>query len=193
MCEGTMHVESNFERLPLEDECWGHEWNFPLYYCARRLILPAEALPSLGKPETRGAVCLNKLHTLKHVRDFDAIDAGNMPPRLWEEVRKTHEPPPTRLKLRIGSLVALTADAGGHRTGDVLVLLRATDTVLTCRPTHTEAARPADDVELERMPYSIHVSTTHGNTSRTQTWTRMQFPVIAAPPSALHAPSSREE
>ena len=170
-----MHVESDFDRLPGDDEMWAHEWNFPLYYCTRELILPPEAIPTLGKPETPKDLVVEKRHVLRHFREFLAVDAGDMTPKLRDEALRLHEPPPRRLLLRPGTSLMLTADVGALTAGATLVLVEATDDALTCR------GATGDMHVVERVPYIIDLSASHGGTVvRTQTWTRLQFPVAAA-------------
>lgn len=173
-CEGIMHVESDFDHLPRDDEMWAHEWNFPLYYCTRELILPPEAIQSLGKPETCSAVVLEKRHVLRRFCEFMAVDHGDMAPKLRDEALRLHEPPPRRLLLRPGNSIVLTAEVGVLPTGATLVLEEATDDALTCR------GATRDVHVVKRVPYTITLSASHGGAIvRTQTWTRVQFPVRA--------------
>ena len=181
--EGTISIESDFDRLPADDQMWAHEWNFLFYYCTRRLVLPPEAVPALGKDATPSYVEVDKLHILRNYREFMAVDSGDMASKVRDEAIKLHEPPPRKLVLRLGAPVVLTADVGTLKSGETLKLVGATDSALTC-----QSAADAT-LQIEKAPYTIHLSTSHGSTTHEQSWTRLQFPLAAAaaaPAAAVH-------
>ena len=56
--------------------------------------------------------------------------------------------------------------------------MAANDDMLFCR---RDPEGMNESMQIARAPYIITLSTSHGGTTHTQTWTRRQFPVIAAP------------
>ena len=71
------------------------------------LILPPEAVPQLGKPATDTCLTVDKVHVLNRFLELPAIDAGDMAPRLREEILKQHAPPPRTLRLMVSAMLVI--------------------------------------------------------------------------------------
>ena len=138
-------------------------------------------MPTLGKDVTAGDLVLDKRHILNGFCELAAIDAGDLAPTIRDEMLRMHEPPPKMLRLRLDAPVMLTVDAGGGKRGDILVLVGLTDKGLTCH------GAGGEDVLVERVPFAIYLSVTHGGAPVMQSWTRLQFPVAALPSQVAHA------
>ena len=67
--EGKLLVVTDGSTVPSDESDWGHEWNFPLYFCAPTLILPTAAMPLLDKPSTPGKGMVATLHHARASHD----------------------------------------------------------------------------------------------------------------------------
>ena len=169
-----MYIEGCFDRIPPADEQWGHEWDFPLYSSPPLLVLPSGRFPAFDK-HIIWPVIVKKRHTLRHFDTYEAIDTSNMASALRDQALELHQPPPHRVLVPSYGSVVLTADVGALKKNTTVTITgMCRDALICCGPT-------GEEHEVKRIPYTITVSTSHGDTMvSTQTWTREQLPVTCS-------------